>query len=390
MLRFKRRIKIDQMTIGLVMVFLGVFRPAVVSDSIDVEFRIVCILLGMLLLCKYLNIKDYFNLSLFMVIPIILSSMLNYYKNRLALSNMMYGVQHAICIYVLYCTIVAFVKRNRVDKLAEGLCFLSGFYSFISIIMVIILGNVRQYFIGSKFMTGYIMMFYLGIKYYLDEQSIKNNKRAMWRFLFLMIVFEIVVYYMQCMTVFVAIFLMAMLVFLPDKTRKLLSNPWMVTIIIILSMVIMFWLDSIMKSQIMINIVENVLHKSLTLSDRLRYYDRALMVFQRGNRWYGFGYASDEMKSIIGLGSNIQNGLFQILLNYGILGVLGFLVINYISAQKSCTYYSNLWPLYILVLGFYIAASVEVCFNLIFFMSIFLLKWVGESKNQESIEASIQ
>lgn len=374
----KSTLRIDKLSIGLWVIFFGVFRPEVLPNSIQIEFRASCLVVGLLFLILYMNIRQLFNASLLYIIPIVLSCFINYYRERLSFANLINGIQYALCIYELYLVMELFVDKRKKDVLIKNLCVLSGLYCLASIATIIIQEDNMTYFLGSKYMTSYMMMFYLGIKYYADEVRIRKEIAPRIMYITLLIVFEMVIWYINCMTCFVAVFLMILIAFVPDRIKEWLSNPWVIVGILIGSLVIIFFITSILEIRVIQYLIQNLLHKNLTLTDRVRYYDRALDVFGKGDFWFGYGYASDEMRRTIALGTNIQNGLFQEILNYGIIGSSMIVVLVFMFTKHAHKDPVHNWPLFVLIIGFFVTAIAEISLNRIFFMSLFAIRWLSK------------
>ena len=188
-LRARIRIRLDSYSFALIIIFLGLFRPVIFPHSAQIVFRVICLIIGLLILSVHLKIRQLVNLSLFYILPIIISCILNYQHKSLSFSNAINGIQYAFCIYEIYTVLELFTLRKREINAAQILCRMSGLYCLVSIIMIIIFGQTRSYFIGSKYMTGYIMMFYLAVKYYIDETKIQNEFITRIRFIITMIIF---------------------------------------------------------------------------------------------------------------------------------------------------------------------------------------------------------
>ena len=174
--------------------------------------------------------------------------------------------------------------------------------------------------------------------------------------------------------------MLVLVLFSNSKMKKILSRPITLVCLMLLSMLVMFAITRILEFAFVQNIIQNVLHKNLTLTDRLNYYKKAMDVFLQGNVYYGYGYASDEMREVIGRGTNIQNGLFQQLLCYGVVGAASIILIVYYSAYYGHMNTMKNWPFVVVLIGFIIAAIAEISYNSFFFLSVFALRWFGYEK----------
>ena len=381
----------------LAIVFLGVLRPSFFEGTIGICFRVMCLVIGMIFIIYHLIFREMINMSMIYVIPVIISCIYNYMYKGLNFSNLINGIQYALCIYEVY-TMFMYCNHKNAKRFKEVLCGICGFYCLMSAITVFIFGKSflysNSYFIGSKYMVSYIMMLYIGLKYHLNEETYKSNKREYYKFVCVFLMCEAVIWYANCMTGFSALFLIFVLLHVSDKVKKILSEPAVILLFLILSMLIIFIIPSLLKLKIVQFIVQDIMGKDLTLTDRLRYYSKAGEVFRQGGIWLGYGYESNVMRDNIGLGTNIQNGLAHIMLSYGIIGTLGLLFMLFRSVKVSgasdgILFFKNIkasnWPLYAVIYGFILAAVAEVSLSFVFFITICIIRWsdnnLGFEKN---------
>ena len=384
----------------LTVVFFGVLRPSFLGGTVGICFRVLCLTVGMFFFIFNLKIRKMINMSLIYVIPVIISCVYNYLYKGLNLSNLINGLQYALCIYEIYTMFQYCDQKKTSRRLTEVLCKICGFYCFLSAVTVFIFGKSylfsSSYFIGSKYMVSYIMMLYIGLKYNLNESLYKSNKTVYCKFIGIFVIFEIVVWYANCMTGFSALFLIFLLLHASEKAKKFLSNPAVIIGFLILSMMMIFIIPSLLKLKLVQFVVQDVMGKDLTLTDRLRYYDRAVDVYKQGGIWLGYGYESNVMRDNIALGTNIQNGLAHIMLSYGLIGGLALIIMLFravsISNKNNKIVYlqkarASNWALYAVIYGFIFAAVAEVSLSFIFFFTIFIIRW---SENYLGFETKLK
>ena len=339
-------------------------------------------------------------MSLIYVIPVIISCLYNYKYKGLDLSNLINGLQYALCIYEIY-TMFQYCDQKKTAKgLTEALCKICGLYCLLSAVTVFIYGKSYQYsnsyFIGSKYMVCYIMMLYVGLKYNLNEQIYKTNKREYYKFVGIFLIFEIVAWYANCMTGFASLFLIFIMLHLPEKAKKFFSNPIVIIGFLILSMLMIFIIPELLKLKLVQFVVQDIMGKDLTLTDRLRYYERAVDVYKQGGIWLGYGYESNVMRDNIAFGTNIQNGLAHIMLSFGLIGGLALIIMIFRSVHISnqnkkitCNVplRASNWALYAVLYGFIFAAIAEISLSFVFFITIFIIRW---SENYLGFERSLK
>ncbi len=384
----------------LTVIFFGVLRPSFLEGTIGICFRVLCLIVGMFFFVFRLGFKKMVNMSLIYVIPVVISCIYNYLYKGLFFANLINGLQYALCIYEIYTMFQYCDQKKNSRRLTEVLCKICGFYCFLSAVTVFIFGKSylfsNSYFIGSKYMVSYIMMLYIGLKYNLNEGLYKSNKKEYYKFIAVFLMFEVVVWYANCMTGFSALFLIFILLHATEKVKRFLSNPAVVIGFLILSMMMIFIIPSLLKLKLVQFIVQDVMGKDLTLTDRLRYYARAVDVYKQGGIWLGYGYESNVMRDNIALGTNIQNGLAHVMLSYGLVGgsALIFMLFrsvrisnqnNEIECLKKAR--ASNWSLYAVIYGFIFAAVAEVSLSFIFFFTIFIIRW---SENYLGFETKLK
>ena len=245
-------------------------------------------------------------------------------------------------------------------------------------------------------MVSYIMMLYIGLKYDLNEELYKSNKNEYYKFVCVFVIFEAAIWYANCMTGFSALFLIFIMLHASEKIKRFLSNPAFIIAFLILSMLMIFIIPSFLKLKFVQFVVQNIMGKDLTLTDRLRYYAKAVDVYKEGSILFGYGYESNVMRDNIALGTNIQNGFAHIMLSFGLVGGLGtiFMLFRAVSISNKNNELSGLkkfrasgWALYAVIYGFIFAAIAEVSLNYIFFVTIFIIRW---SENYLGFESQLK
>ena len=96
----------------LTVVFLGVFRPSFLEGNVGICFRVTCLLIGMIFFVFNMKIRKMINMSLIYVLPVSFSCLYNYMYKGLDFSNMINGLQYALCIYEMY-TMFQYCNQNR-------------------------------------------------------------------------------------------------------------------------------------------------------------------------------------------------------------------------------------------------------------------------------------
>lgn len=183
--------------------------------------------------------------------------------------------------------------------------------------------HIYTYYTGGKFDVGYNMMLILLLVYLIIKDTVKLKKIIFYAVSCLLILWN---FKFSCMTVVLGIIIIDLVLILFDKTKlkKLLSYK-MVIIIFLGAAVVVFFMNSIMSLKIVTSFTQKVMHRTLTLTGRLKIYPKVINVL-KASPLIGFGRSTNFATKMIGY-SNLQNGLLQILYLYGAVGAISFYVL---------------------------------------------------------------
>ena len=127
----------------------------------------------------------------------------------------------------------------------------------------------------------------------------------------------------------------------------------------------------------MSDIVYWYFNRSYTVSGRLEIYDVYIGRLIGGSPLLGYGRDSGIMYSTSrGMFANAQNGIIDIIINYGVLGGIALIYTLYScfrhSPNNSSNYYASL-----IVYAMIVAAVFEVTINWFFFIGMCLVRWIS-------------
>ena len=169
-----------------------------------------------------------------------------------------------------------------------------------------------------------------------------------------------------------AISVFYILVVMPKEFLKSINNPILLVVIIVTSMVTVFFISFILKQPFIQNLIVNILHEDLSLTGRIELYKLLSPLLLKSGAWGG-GFGSYVAAQLGYHGwYNAQNGLAEVILTYGYGGTIGFLLLCYVSSLKSKGYYKALNAG---IFTFILIAIVEVPFDarFIFLLALFML-----------------
>ena len=90
--------------------------------------------------------------------------------------------------------------------------------------------------------------------------------------------------------------------------------------------------------------------------------------------WVGHGYSNSVMKNLTGVYANAQNGLLEMFVSFGFLGVVALIYTVYYCYKKSDKGI-QVFYLSLIVYGMIIAAVFEISLNWFFMLGICLIRW---------------
>lgn len=376
-MRLRSKFKITYIQLLVYAMFIAVFKPYLLPDLVQVIMRIVLLIIVVVYLITHMSIKRLFNVSMVFCAAIFVSCAVNYINGILSFQNFLNGTQYAICLYCMYTVIQYCTLRGHQEIMLDALYKITFVYCLISAISILLGGNGQintTYFFGTKFFTSYFFILFTGFFYLRFCMCKGRNTTFKLRFIILGAISGVMIICIECGTGLIAYILLFSLGFLPVRLRKNLEKPIFLLGMVIASLLVLLIIIPILQNGIVQYIIVNLLHRDLDLTDRLRYYAKAATVFNKDNLLFGYGYASSLMRSRIGLGTNIQNGLLQYMIMYGFAGAGAFLWEVFYCARKGGCRKDN-WGLYMVVYAMIAAATVEVSYNTVFFLAIFLIRW---------------
>lgn len=183
-----------------------------------------------------------------------------------------------------------------------------------------------EYLLGNKFITGYTHMLLVGLyAVLLSHKSgyVCYNWGLFWA---LLIESAIVVTTADTMTATIGLVIVAvMALLLPKAAAKVLSIGVIAAAVLVTINVVFFVTGMLLDNPYVQHFVTEVLGRSLNLTGRTQIYDDLSFIIQM-SPYVGWGYGSPVVSEVVGYG-NAQNGIMELLVRYGIVGTVGFLLV---------------------------------------------------------------
>ena len=172
-----------------------------------------------------------------------------------------------------------------------------------------------------------------------------------------------------CNTGIVAIVFFSISVLFLEKFIKLISNPVVAIIAMVISMGVIFVLNAILALPIVQTLIVKILHEDLGLTGRTRLYTLLYSLLVKAGI-FGYGFGSYVTTSLEYHGwANAQNGLAEIILTYGWWGAISLLAIVFNRVRQ---HKIELIPLNAALLTFIVVALVEIPYDAKFILLIMM------------------
>lgn len=370
------RYKISIYSIISYALFFAVFKPYFLPDALRQGMKIV-ILVGVFLFIVFnTNKKMLLNCSLIFCSCIILSGVVAGVGGNYEIRDILDSILYALTFYDLYTFAALCKSKGYSDKLITCMYRMNLIYCILTVISVAIVGvennsNNVAYLFGNKFTSAYLFVLLIALYGASHEMNKKRNQLS----LCLIFVFAIFLsLYMDCATATVTLALLFVMYLIPDKMKQQLIKGKYVVIALILSALIVFWIEGVLKVDFVNRIVSDYFNKSYTVTGRLEIYNEYLANVILGSFWVGYGYSNMIMKNLTGVYANAQNGLLEIFVNFGFLGVAALLFTVY-CCYKHSEKGTRKFYLSLVVYGMIIAAIFEVSLNWFFLLGLCLIRW---------------
>lgn len=333
------------------------------------------------LFCNYF--KRLWNMGTCLGIVLLIPSVIGFTVGKLDLKTSLDGVLNSVILYLLYTFVMYMHDCKQTKRMLNNLYVLNLFACFISLISILCqgrslysAGTSYEYFFGNKFATLYLFMLLIGLAYtrYFNERMGRLERKQV---LLCLIILEIFLsYWVRCSTTLIGGTIMFIAIAFSGKKmnwiRKLISTPIFSIMYFIIPGFLAVNIVPIIQIPSIRQFITGTLGKSEGLTGRVHIYSMLMGIF-RYSPIIGNGYNSGIVNKLTEVG-NAQNGLYQLLIEFGILGVGCITVLIYLSFKESRGT-SGLWGIKVFVFAMCICAIVEISYNYLFFLGLFLLKF---------------
>lgn len=371
-------VRIKKMNILLLLLWIAIFPIYLPINEISYIYQMISAVIVFVFTIYDLKLFPNFSVFLFPA-TICISCLVN--KNEILIINCFKGFSYALLCLDCFLLVYKYIKKYGTKELFQTMLGISKFYFALNLIWTIFLITTNKIsnavqneylMLGGKFTSAYMLIFFLMFYYINLEDSLTNKvrKRDKLKFIALSILCIVLCAFYQTATGIVAIISFCLIILFGKNILKIFNYPFVVILFVVLSMVLIFLLSNILNVSFVKYIIVHILHEDLTLTGRLELYKLLLPLLRKAS-YFGFGYGS-YVTTRLGYHGwyDSQNGLAEIILTYGYIGCISFLILIYTSIKKSKVYFE---PLNAVLLIFIIIAIIEVPFNSKFILLLAIL-----------------
>lgn len=314
-------------------------------------------------LIKYIkqinNNKIVFSLLFMYSIVLTFSTAINIGNFRWSLSALMHGVQ----LMTFFIILPLLCYREGTEEVIRVF-----FYYFLIMLLINDISMLivpydfsysgEVYLVGDKFSVSYAHCLLSSLYYMLYQ----NNKKK-WLSLIFIGYSCMVTAIIHCTTGLLMSIAMAMFIFIPGWIRRVLENPLVLLGFLAIENILIWSSVKIFSNPVINTIIVNLFHKSSTLTGRFKLYSAVLPLVSQ-KPLFGYGHKTNIFRDMFGYG-NAQNGLFDIIIQAGILGaILYFSCVLFALRKRMESCYGMYIFAYAMILGSAVEINLEITFML--------------------------
>lgn len=231
--------------------------------------------------------------------------------------------------------------------------------------------DLTEYSFGNKFTLGYYFVYLCTLYYFLHPDLDSYAHKLCLLFLILAMILTSII--AQCSTmIFGALIFLFLSLLTSDYVRNYLASAKTVILSVLLFDIGFFLFATwILQYDFVQYFIQDVLNEDLTLTGRIHIYMDIQEAFTE-SPWIGLGYGNSMVISRYFTDAmDSQNGLVELFIQVGVIGVAVFLLLLYASAKTSEENNIPKYPLVAFIYTIFGISIVEIPFkhSFIFFLS---------------------
>lgn len=385
------KLTINKHDFAVVALIAAVIKPHLLPEILQIVIKLLLLIYVMVYIVQHLPVRKILNLSVLFGLAVIVSSAVGYGEGNISTQNLFNGILHAICLYCLYTLPICFRESGETQRYLHVSFVMMKIYcaiSFVSILFIRPLGDpMPTYFFGATFFTCYMFILLSGLYYIEIGEDLKKSKISKYKFIALVIFTASLFIWLKASTAIVSYAVFIVLLLLTNRKtglRRFIQKPSTIAIAMVLATVVVLSIETILNNRFVSNIITNVLNEDLTLTTRTVVYARIMSIVEK-SPWIGYGYNNAAMYLMTEWASNAQNGLFDIIIDYGLIG--GFFTVATVVRCFRHASESESIGLHLVVYALVTASIVEVSYNYVFFFTAYSII-CGKQYEMGNIEKS--
>lgn len=224
--------------------------------------------------------------------------------------------------------------------------------------------SAQDYLIGNKFDVVYFHLILLSLL--LCIPKIKKLKSVgLWYVLAALVI--LICFYVNCMSSFIGV---AIFMFLLSYKKLNRFSGWKSYLLILFFVFAFNIIYGYISSTSFVQSVLLMLKRDVSLTGRMAIYEIAIPLIANSPIW-GYGYGTTIVYDLFGF-ANLQNGIFDLMLNYGIPGMTLFLLMIGNAIVTDSVWVENK-SLFCLIITFLILGAIEITYGKILIVVVVIL-----------------
>lgn len=359
---------------------LLVYHLAIVNIYTDYvpQFSTICqclaVIIGVILFTriKIFVKKEYLGINLLLLVffcVIIYSSLQGQrYMSGYWLNSLMY----AVTILEIFLCMEYFNYQGRVNNVLNMFYYLTLFYCVLGDVLMIVYPHYTElsfgekyyyYFLGDKFDTSYFHLFLIILFCVTNKVTTYRSKLKLTALIALFIWVAIM---SECTTALLGGATLFIFYLAKPWFNKLSRKPIVSIIYIAICNSFLLVNTALLSVPAIKYVIENVLNESVTLTGRTNIYLKMYSLVNMNLLW-GYGYDNNYSMSMEYTGAgDVQNGIFDCLVSYGIIGTGIMLFVVVFAIKKGAKKTHTAWLG--LLFAFITMSMVEITFRRMFFV----------------------
>lgn len=308
--------------------------------------------------------KKYFKLNCIMMLFVLSIIITTLYNNKFYIErSFLVGIFHALSIMNVY---LFFQYLNYTKKFNVGIDI---FYKLTLIYIIIndfvmfmfpsMFTRYGNYFVGNKFNVTYLHILYFILYYQRNIRLIKYNNIKGIILLFNLIFVFVISIFTTCTTGVMACFIIIVFMISTKGFKKVfLSNKMMIGVLLISDTILLVG-SSILSNGFIQYLIVDILNEDITLTGRMRIYGNITNIIKE-RIWSGYGYGNSYYVLMDKINAaNSQNGILEVVINYGVIGTVLMIYLMYESMRNVTNEYYK-YPIVMLIYVYIILSAIEI------------------------------